>query len=51
MGVPDANVQFQSLHFLFGKKSPAALFSDIGLVSGGKKRVFCPGRVAACLDA
>jgi hypothetical protein len=24
-----------------GKKSPAALFSDIGVVSGGKKRGFC----------
>jgi hypothetical protein len=24
-----------------GKKSPAALFSDIGFVAGGKKRGFC----------
>jgi hypothetical protein len=24
-----------------GEKSPAALFSDIGFVAGGKKRGFC----------
>jgi hypothetical protein len=31
-----------------GKKSPAALFSDISFVAGGKKRGFCrlPFRVA-----
>jgi hypothetical protein len=34
--------------WFIGKKSPAALFSDISFVSGGKKRGFCPGRVAAC---
>jgi hypothetical protein len=26
-------------------------FSDIGCVSGGKKRGFCPGRAAACHGA
>jgi hypothetical protein len=31
---------------LIGKKSPAALFSDISFVSGGKKRGF-----AACRGA
>jgi hypothetical protein len=29
------------LHWFIGKKSPAALFSDISFVSGGKKRGFC----------
>jgi hypothetical protein len=33
------------------KKSPAAIFSDISFVAGGKKRGFCPGRVAAWRNA
>jgi hypothetical protein len=34
--------------YFIGKKSPAALFSDISFVAGGKKRGFCrlPRRVA-----
>jgi hypothetical protein len=38
---------------LMRKKSPAALFSDISFVTGGKKRGFCrlPRRVATPVPA
>jgi hypothetical protein len=29
------------MHEIMRKKSPAALFSDISFVAGGKKRGFC----------